>query len=164
MSERQTRALRGESRSRGSMSFGLLVLASLVGTAVLAGPAEAAVHSGKTDQGQRVTLVTDPGDELARLTFFRWKAECAPRGRYVDTASLVPPIDRSAPGLFFHRGSYKLHQPNGDLDIKVKASVRGERISPRRWKGVFRPKVIAKRDGSVLARCNPGRIRWRVSA
>ena len=164
MSERQTSALRCESRSRGNMSFGLLVLAFLVGTAVLAGPAEAAVHSGKTDQGQRVTLVTDPEDELARLTFFRWKAPCAPRGRYVDTAILVPPIDRSAPGLFFHRGSYKFHQPNGDLDIKVKASVRGERVSPRRWTGVFRPKVIVKRNGNPVARCNAGRIRWRVSA
>ena len=35
--------------------------------------------------------------------------------------------------------SRSFHQPNGDLDIKVTASIRGERISPRR-------------------------IRWRVSA
>lgn len=163
MSEGQTRSLRCESRSRGNMSFGLLVLASLVGTAVLAKPAEAAVHSGKTDQGQRVTLVTDPQDELARLTFARWKAPCTV-GHFRAKTSIVPPIDRSAPGLFFDRRSGKFHQPRGDVDIRIKASLRGERVSPRRWTGVFRPKVIVKHNGNLVARCNAGRIRWRVSA
>lgn len=145
------------------MRFGLLVLASLVGSAVLAVPAEAVVHSGKTDQGQRVTLVTDPGDELARITFDRWKAPCTV-GHLRGKARIVPPLDRSAPGLFFDRRSDKSHLRNGDLDIKIKASLRGERVSPRRWTGVLRPRAIVKRDGDTVARCNAGRIRWRVSA
>jgi hypothetical protein len=145
------------------MRVGLLVLGCLVGIAVLAGSAEAAVHSGKTNQGHRVTLVTDPGDELTRITIHRWKAPCRPSGRFAGRTSVVPPIDRSVPGLFFDRGSYKLHQANGDFDIKVKVAVRGERVSPRRWKGVFRPKVIAKRNGNLVARCNAGRIRWRAT-
>jgi hypothetical protein len=76
----------------------------------------------------------------------------------------VPPIDRSAPGSFFDRRSDKVHQRRGDLDIKVKAGVRGERVSPTRWAGAFRVRGTVKRDGNLLARCNSGRIRWRVSA
>jgi hypothetical protein len=161
MLERQTRSLCCDHRSRGRR-LGLLVLACLVGTAVLTGSAEAAFHAGTTTQGKRVTLTTDANDELTRITFRAWKAPCT-RSHLRGSTSIVPPIDRSAPGLFFDRRSGKIHQRRGDYDIKIKVSVRGERISPTRWAGVFRPRATVKHNGNLVARCNAGRIRWRAT-
>ena len=143
------------------MRLCLLVLAALAATIVLAGSAEAAFYAGTTSQGKRVTLTTDAKDELTRITF-RWKAPCT-RSHLRGSTSIVPPLDRSAPGLFFDRRSGKIHQGRGDYDIKIKVSVRGERVSPTSWKGVFRPRATVKHDGDLLARCNAGRIHWRAT-
>ena len=144
------------------MRLRLLVLAALAGTVVLAGTAEAAFHVGTTSQGKRVTLSTDAKDELTRITFRGWKAPCT-RSHLRGSTSIVPPVDRSVPGVFFDRRSGKIHQGRGDFDIKIKVSVRGERVSPTRWKGVFRPRATVKHDGDLIARCNAGRIRWRAT-
>jgi hypothetical protein len=141
---------------------GLVVIVCLVGVLALAGPSHAATHKGQTSQGKRVALLTKQ-DELTRITFFEWRSRCSSGGRFTDTTSFKQPLDRSAPGLFFDRSFYRFRQPDGNFRIRVKVRVRGNQVSPRRWKGVFKPTAVVKRNGNEVATCSPGKIRWRAT-
>ena len=140
---------------------GLPLIVCLAGVLALAGPSHAATHTGKTSQDRRVALLTNQ-DELTRLTFFKWRSRCSSGGRFIETTSFKQPLTRSAPGLFFDRSFYRIRQTDGNFRIRVKVRVRGDRVAPRRWKGVFKPKAVVKRNGNVVATCDPGRIRWHA--
>ena len=141
---------------------GLLSIACLAGVLALAGPSDAATHKGKTSQGKRVALLTNGQNELTRITFFEWRSRCNSGGRFTETTSFKQPLDRSAPGLFFDRSFYRIRQGDGNYRIRVKVRVRGDRVSPRRWKGVFKPTAVVKRNGNHVATCDPGKIRWHA--
>jgi len=140
---------------------GLLLIVALAGMLALAGPSYAATHKGKTSQGKRVALLTNQ-DELTRITFFEWRSRCDSGGRFTETTRFKQPLDRSAPGLFFDRSFYRIRQPDGNFRIRVKVRVRGDRVAPRRWKGVFKPTAVVKRNGNEVATCSPGKIRWQA--
>lgn len=134
-----------------------VILALLGFTAV----AEAGVYRGNTNQGKRVVLLTDKQGELTRITFRSWKSGCTRDGvSFHETTSFIPPLKRSNPGSFSDRGDYRLHQVDGEFDIRVRSFVRGEQVSDRRWKGIFRPTAVVRQDGHFFARCEPGRISW----
>ena len=140
---------------------GLLSIACLAGVLALAGPSHAATHTGKTSQDRRVALLTNQ-DELTRLTFFKWRSRCSSGGRFTETTRFIQPLDRSAPGLFFDRSFYRLRKGDGNYRIRVKVRVRGDRVSPRRWRGVFKPTAVVKRNGNEVATCSPGKLRWHA--
>ena len=142
---------------------GLPLIACLAGVLALAGPAHAATYKGKTSQGKRVALLTHGQGEFTRITFFEWRSRCNSGGRFTETTRFKQPLDRSAPGRFFDRSIYRLRQSDGNYRIRVRVLVRGDRVSPRRWKGVFKPKAVIKRNGNRVATCDPGKIRWNAT-
>ena len=54
------------------------------------------------------------------------------------------------------------HKGKTSQGKRVEVRVRGDRVSPRRWKGVFKPTAVVKRNGNHVATCDPGKIRWHA--
>lgn len=54
------------------------------------------------------------------------------------------------------------HKGKTSQGKRVEVRVRGDRVSPRRWKGVFKPTAVVERNGNHVATCDPGKIRWHA--
>jgi hypothetical protein len=57
--------------------------------------------------------------------------------------------------------SYRARLRGGQRAI-FNARVAGNRVSPRRWRGIFRVRARVFRGGALVHRCST-RTRWRVA-
>jgi hypothetical protein len=150
-------SLSGDSRSikRFVLPLTVLVLAAL--------PADAMADvrfRGETGQGRLATLrIGDDG--LFERMGIRWRADCREPG-FVFTSStrVLAPIDASARERFVDADRYRARYDNG-LRAVFDARAAGNRVSARRWRGIFRVSVRVLRGAELLDRCYL-RTRWRL--
>jgi hypothetical protein len=137
-----------------------LPLAALL-VAVLPAEATADVRfRGESGQGRLVTLrIGDDG--LLERWLIRWHAPCR-RPRFVLLSHTInlPPLDLSTPDRFVDADGYRARLRGGQRAI-FNSRVAGNRVSPRRWRGIFRVRARVFRGGTLVDRCST-RTRWRV--
>jgi hypothetical protein len=145
----------GYSVKRFTLPLALLALA--------APPADAIADvrfRGKSGQDRLATLrIGDDG--LFRRFGIRWRADCRRPGfAFTSSTKMLPPIDSSTPERFVDADRYRARYDNG-LRAIFDARGAGERVSARRWRGIFRVRVRVLRGAELLDRCYL-RTRWRV--
>jgi hypothetical protein len=137
--------------------------ALLVLFAVMAFPAQAAADirfRGESGQDRLVTLRTGD-DGIVERWGIRWRARCErPRFVFVSGTKNLPPLDASTRERFADADTYRERLRNGARAV-FNARVAGNRVSERRWRGIFRVRVRVLRGGRVIDRCYL-RTRWRV--
>jgi hypothetical protein len=140
---------------------GVLVAAM---AAVLAVPADAAADRfrGKSEQGRVVTLRTGD-DGLVQRFAIRWIGDCErPRYRFASSTKNTPrvPFEVSTADRFVDVGGYRQRLGGGKRAV-LRARTVGNRVSARRWTGIFRIRVRVFRGGDLIDRCRLS-TRWRV--
>jgi hypothetical protein len=138
----------------------VLPLAALL-VAVLPAQATADVRfRGESGQGRLVTLrIGDDG--LLERWLIRWRAPCRRPGFVLLSHTInLPPLDLSTPDRFVDADSYRARLRGGQRAI-FNARVAGNRVSGRRWRGIFRVRARVFRGGALVHRCST-RTRWRV--
>jgi hypothetical protein len=136
-------------------------LALLVIAAV---PAEASAdvrYRGKSGQERLVTLRT--GDDGVPKRFgINWRADCRRPGFvFTSSTTFLPAFDSAARTRFVDEDRYRVRDEGSSLRAVFDGRVAGNRVSPRRWRGVFRISVRILRGGTLLDRCYL-RTRWHV--
>ena len=130
---------------------------------VLVLPADAMADTsfrGKSRQGKLVTLrIGDDG--LLERWLIRWRAPCRRPGVVLLSHTInLAPLDVSTPDRFVDADSYRARLRGGQRAI-FNARVAGNRVSPRRWRGIFRVRARVFRGATLVHRCAV-RTRWRV--
>jgi hypothetical protein len=140
----------------------LAPLAALAGLAVLAGPAWADIRfEGRTSQGRYALLVAED-DGVPKRGEIRWQARCRRTGvRLVQSTGFRRPLDLSTRRRIRDVGSYRTRLRDG-VRLTIRARISGRKVGPRRWRGRFGARVVARRGGRVLDRCAVRGLRWRV--
>jgi hypothetical protein len=136
---------------------------SIVVVLLAALPAEAAADirfKGESGQNRLVTLRTADDGMLERMGI-RWQAPCKDPGFAFRTGTFFrPPFDRVSRERFLDAGTNRLRM-RGRLRAVMKVRVAGNRVSERRWRGIFRTSVRVLRGGRLIDRCYK-RTAWRV--
>ena len=130
---------------------------------VLVLPADAMADTnfrGKSRQGKLVTLRTGD-DGLLERWLIRWRAPCRRPGFALLSHTInLPPLDLSTPDRFVDADGYRARLRGGQRAI-FNSRVAGNRVSARRWRGIFRVRARVFRGGALVQRCSV-RTRWRV--
>ena len=74
---------------------------------------------------------------------------------------MLPPMDLSTRDRFVDADGYRERFDNGIRAI-LNARAAGNRVSERRWRGIFRIRVRVFRGSRLVDRCYV-RTRWRVT-
>jgi hypothetical protein len=142
-------------------------VALLVAVALLGGPAGPALadvrFEGRTSQGGYVLVVAED-DGVPKRSFIRWRADCRrPGARLTEATVFRRPLDLSTRRRFRDGGrpSYR-RRSSGGFVLTVTTRISGRKVSPRRWAGSFRARVVVRRGGRVRDRCSVRGVRWRV--
>jgi hypothetical protein len=140
----------------------LAPLAALAGLAALAAPALADVRfEGRTSQGRLALLVAED-DGVPKRGSVHWRARCRRTGvRLIQGTGFGRPLDLSTRRRIRDVGTYRTRLQDG-VRLTIRARVRGRKVGPRRWRGTFGARVVARRGGRVLDRCAVSGVRWRV--
>jgi hypothetical protein len=115
---------------------------------------------GESGQDRLVTLrIGDDG--LLQRWAIRWRAPCRrPRFVLLSSTSALPPLDLSTRARFVDADGYRAQLRNGQRAI-FNVRVAGNRVSARRWRGIFRVRARVFRGGTLVHRCAM-RTRWQV--
>jgi hypothetical protein len=140
----------------------LAPLAAVAGLAALAGPAAADIRfEGRTSQGRLAILVAED-DGVPKRGAIHWRARCRRTGaRLLQGTGFSRPLDLSTRRRIRDVGTYRTRLRDG-VRLTIRARVRGRKVGPRRWRGTFGARVVARRSGRVLDRCAVSGVRWRV--
>jgi hypothetical protein len=142
------------------MKRAVLPLAVILAAAL---PAEASADirfRGKSGQDRFVALRTGDDGLLKRFRI-AWSARCARPGfRYIHRTTVAQPVDALTRDRFVDADGYRERFDNGIRAI-LNARVAGNRVSERRWRGIFRMRVRVFRGSRQIDRCYM-RTRWRV--
>jgi hypothetical protein len=117
---------------------------------------------GKSGQGRAVTLRTGD-DGLVERFAIRWRAPCRRPGFFFRTGTQTTPaspFEEHTRDRFVDVGGYRTRIENG-LRAVFRARTVGNRVSERRWRGIFRITVRVLRGDRLIDRCHLG-TRWRV--
>jgi hypothetical protein len=127
------------------------------------GPARADVRfEGQSSQGG-FALVVAEDDGVPKRALIRWRADCRRPGfRIQETTTFRRPLDLSARRRFRDAGLYRRGAGNG-YRLTVVARISGRKVTPRRWIGSFRARVVVRRAGRERDRCSVRGVRWRVA-
>jgi len=91
-----------------------------------------------------------------------WRAPCRRPGfRYTHATKLLPPLDVLTRDRFVDADGYRERFDNGVRSI-LNARVVGNRVSERRWRGIFGIRIRVFRGRRLVDRCYT-RTRWRVA-
>ncbi len=143
---------------RLAVPLALLMIAAL--------PADATADirfRGKTGQGRLATLRTGD-DGLVERFAIRWRAPCRRPGFSFKTGTQTTPaspFEEHTRERFVDVGGYRTRIENG-LRAVFRARTVGNRVSERRWRGLFRITVRILRGDRLVDRCHIG-TRWRVA-
>jgi hypothetical protein len=126
-------------------------------------PAEASADirfRGKSGQERLVTLRTGDDGVPKRFGIY-WRADCARPGfAFQSRTRFFPPYDNAERTRFLDEDRQRVRDDSG-LRAVFDGRVAGNRVSSRRWRGVFRMSVRILRGGTLLDRCYV-RTRWHV--
>ena len=142
------------------------IAAPVVVLLILAMPAQASADvrfRGKSGQGRLVTLRTGD-DGLVERWAIRWRAPCRRPGFFYNTGTQTTPaspFEEHTRDRFVDVGGYRDRIENG-LRAVFRARTVGNRVSERRWRGIFRITVRVLRGDRLIDRCHVG-TRWRVT-
>jgi hypothetical protein len=129
--------------------------------AMVALPAEAAADvrfRGKTGQGFPAVLRTGD-DGMLRQFDISWRARCQ-TGTYTHSTKVLTPVDSLTRDRFVDADGYRERINDGFRSI-LHVRVVGNRVSERRWRGIFRIRVRVFRGSREVDRCYK-RTGWRV--
>jgi hypothetical protein len=128
-------------------------LASSAVLLVVPAAAGADVYEGKTSQGKRAEMRTDPSGVPKEIEFSSYRAPCSPGANFYESENSYfrRPFDRVSSERLFDRG--RSHFRDGRLGGPVRATVRAKRVSPTRWTGRTRVKVKVRSEGDPILRC-----------
>jgi hypothetical protein len=91
----------------------------------------------------------------------RWRADCEEARLRVHQQHEDASADRHLdPGALLDADRYRVRYDNG-LRAVFNSRAAGNRVSARRWRGIFRVNVRVLRGSDLLDRCYL-RTRWRV--
>jgi hypothetical protein len=140
----------------------LAPLAAVLGLAAVAGPAVADVRfEGRTSQGRPMAVIAEDNG-VPKSGRIRWSADCRQPGYTLRGATgFSRPLDLSTRRRFRDAGTYRTRTPNGER-LTVFARIRARKVGPRRWRGTFGARVIARRGGRAIDRCAALGVRWSV--
>jgi hypothetical protein len=134
----------------------VLVLMALVPSTALADIR----FRGKSGQDRLATLRSDDAGIVERFGI-SWRAPCRRPGfRYMNSTQFLTPYDLLTHDRFVDADSYRERFDNGIRAI-LSARVAGNRVSERRWRGIFRIRVRVFRGSREVDRCYV-RTGWRV--
>jgi hypothetical protein len=128
-------------------------------------PAEAladAVYLGETGQGRAAKIRTGNDGRVARFAI-KWRAPCERRGAFfVSGTQTTPrsPFEVHTRRRFVDVGGYREQIEDGMRAVH-RARTAGNRVSGRRWRGIFRIRTTVLRGARVVHRCFL-RTRWHV--
>jgi hypothetical protein len=142
---------------------GLVAMAGLMALA----PADAladTLYVGKSGQGRIAKLRTGDDGRVERFAI-KWVADCRRPG-YVFTSGTQTtprsPFEVHTRERFVDVGAYRERLGDGSRAVYEGRTV-GNRVSERRWRGIFRIRVRVLRGSRLVDRCYL-RTRWRVLA
>ena len=136
----------------GVIATALLVLAAT--------PAHAAKHyAGKTAQNKLIRVHTTDDDVLTQVKL-RWKARCNTGLAWHSVTSFNPPFKLAPADALRDFGDYR--EPLQGFDGNVHITIAGLHVDENTWKGTFRVRVVAKRNGKYFTTCKAGPIPWTV--
>jgi hypothetical protein len=141
----------------------LAPVAAFAGLAAFAGPAAADVRfEGRTSQGRQALLVAEDDGVPKRGSLF-WQARCRRGGSTAILGTVFRrPLDLSTRRRIRDVGSYRTRRYRGGVRLTIRARLVGRKVGPRRWRGRFSARAVARRRGQVLDRCAVRGVRWRV--
>ena len=135
---------------------GLLTAALL---AALPATADAAIFRGETSRGRPASVVIG-SDGLLRAARVNWRTDCR-SGTFSTKTIFLRPHDASTPESFRDSGTYRTR--GNSYRFRTTASIRGTRMSERRWRGRFSAKVLVTRKGRYVDTCRLRRLSWSAA-
>jgi hypothetical protein len=151
---------------RSGEASGMKRLAGLLVCVVslaLAPPALAdAIYLGATGQGRTAKIRTGDDGRVERFAI-KWRAPCERRGTFfVSGTQTTPqsPFEVNTRRRFVDVGGYREQIEDGMRAVH-RARTVGNRVSGRRWRGIFRIRTTVLRGARVMHRCFL-RTRWHV--
>jgi hypothetical protein len=140
----------------------LAPLVAVLGLAAAAGPAAADVRfEGRTSQGRFALLVAED-DGVPKRSVIRWRARCAGGGTLRQFTTFRRPFDLSTAKRIRDAGTYRSRRYRGGLRLTIRVRLLGRKVGPRRWRGTFGARVIARVGGRETDRCAALGVRWSV--
>jgi hypothetical protein len=139
-------------------------LAAAIALLCLVLPASAAADTfrGQTSQRKPVTIETRPDGELRKGTW-RWEAGCDRKNLRLKTQTTVlRNAQRSKPGYFKAKGSYKAKFR--DARIRFEVAMTGRQKQPNRWAGTFAGKAFVDLKGGGNAVCKLRKVDWAAKS
>jgi hypothetical protein len=133
---------------------------SLALLAVVPALAHAAKFSGETSQGRDVVLKTNEENLPYRLNI-GFRAPCSDDKRLKAGTFFRAPFDRRTRRRIRDEGEYTFRL--GDERIDAQVSMRGRKVSRRKWRGRYEGDFVIKRDGRKIATCETPVVRWKVT-
>jgi hypothetical protein len=136
--------------------------AALAGLAALAGPAAADIRfEGRTTQGRQALLVAED-DGVPKRAVIRWRARCRSGGALRQYTVFRRPFDLSTDTRIRDVGTYRSRRYRGGVRLTIRVRLVGRKVGPRRWRGTFGARLVARREGRAFARCAVLGARWSV--
>lgn len=114
-------------------------------------------------RGQRLPVALQTLDDgLLKQFDIGWRAPCRKPGWfYKHETKILPPVDSLTRDRFVDTDSYRERINDGFRAI-LNARVVGNRVSERRWRGIFRMRVRVFNGSRPVTRCYK-RTRWRAA-
>jgi hypothetical protein len=118
------------------------------------------VFSGETSQGRDVVLKANDEKLPYRLNV-GFRAPCSDEKRLKAGTFFRAPFDRRTRRRIRDAGEYTFRLGEERIDADV--SMRGRKVSRRKWRGRYEGHFVVKRDGRRVATCETPVVRWRVT-
>jgi hypothetical protein len=133
---------------------------SLALLAVVPALAHAAIFRGDTSQGRDVVLKTNDEKLPYRLNI-GFRAPCSDDKRLKAGTFFRAPFDRRTRRRIRDAGEYTFRLEREQIEAEV--SMRGHRVSRRKWRGRYEGDFVVRRDGRKVATCETPLVRWHVT-
>jgi len=133
---------------------------SLALLAVVPALAHAAIFKGETSQKRDVVLKTN-ADKLPYRLNISFRAPCSDDKRLKAGTFFRAPFDRRTARRIRDTGEYTFDL--GDEKIDAEVSMRGHKVTRRKWRGRYEGDFVVRRNGHKVATCHTPIVHWRVT-
>ena len=133
---------------------------SLILLAVVPALAQAAIFRGETSQHRDVVLKTND-DKLPYRLNVGFRAPCSDDKRLKAGTFFRAPFDRRTRRRIRDTGEYTFDL--GDEKIEAEVSMRGHKVTRRKWRGRYEGDFVVRHNGRKVATCHTPVVKWRVT-
>jgi len=133
---------------------------SLILLAVVPAVAQAAIFRGETSQHRDVVLKTND-DKLPYRLNVGFRAPCSDDKRLKAGTFFRAPFDRRTRRRIRDTGEYTFDL--GDEKIEAEVSMRGHKVTRRKWRGRYEGDFVVRHNGRKVATCHTPVVKWRVT-